>query len=191
VESSGYVEMVAMTEYVFEGFVSTNSEVADLSLEDVENGMIVIVMFSVLWGCGALGLYELLRASYCSCMSPVKPSSVTDRKNTDTAGEISLEAKKEYLMKYIDDILPVAFRTGMKYDTTLQSMWKTIKAYHPYAVLFTAQGPGARKMKIHKFLYLLTIQSMLMFIMAVFCDFQVSKSTCVFMCCVVSVIWCG
>jgi hypothetical protein len=175
------VEMVAMTEYVYEGFVSTNSEVTDLSVGDIEQGMIVIVMFSVLWGCGVLGLYELMRASYCPCTSPVKPSPVKDRgKNTDAAGETSLEAKKEYLMKYIDDILPVAFRSDARTDTVLQSMWKTIKAYHPYAVLFTAKGPRAREMKIQKLLYLLTIQAMLMFIMSVFCDFQVSKPNALF-----------
>jgi hypothetical protein len=193
-ESSGYVEMVAMTEYVFEGFVSTNSEVTNLALGDVKQGTIVIVMFSVLWGCGVLGLYELMRASYCSCTSPVTPNPVKNRsKRTDTTREMTLEAKKEYLMKYIDDILPVAFRTSMKTDTTLQSTWKTIKAYHSYAVLFTAQGPGARETKIQKGLYLLTIQAMLMFIMSVFCDFQVlSQSASGFVCCVCCYVFsCG
>ena len=54
----------------------------------------------------------------------------------------------------------------------LRSVWRTIVAYHPYAELFTASGIEARDAQVRKGLYLLTIQSMLMFIMAVFFDLQ-------------------
>jgi len=173
-ESSGFLEMAAMTEYTFEGFVQTNRDVAEVSVEDLQNGVIVIIMFSTLWGCGVLGLYELIRASYCTCFSKVGPAQVkTDRKRVGVANEeLSLEAKKEYLMKYVDGIVPVIFRSSVDSDSPLLSVWKTIKTYHPYAVVFTADGPGSKEVKIRKGIYLLTIQVMLMFIMAVFCDLQ-------------------
>ena len=173
-ESSGYVEMVSMTEYTYEGFIETNSEISDISIGDVKNGLIVIIMFSTLWGCGILGLYELFKSSYCDCYAKVQPKERTrERRHTDSVREVSLDTKKEHLLKYIDEILPTIFRSTVVHDTTLQSMWRTIKTYHPYAVVFTAEGPGAKELKIQKGIYLLTIQAMLMFIMAVFCDLQV------------------
>jgi hypothetical protein len=175
VESSGFLEMVAMTEYTYQGFVQTNSDVSKVSLGDIQNGLIVIIMFSTLWGCGVLGLYELLRTSYCQSLSKVVPDESKVRlKRPDNANYISLDSKKKYLMTYIDSIIPVVFRSAaLQHDSSLKSMWKTIKTYHPYAIVFTANGPGTKEVKVQKGIYLLTIQAMLMFIMAVFCDFQV------------------
>jgi hypothetical protein len=165
-ESSGYIEMVSMTEYSYEGFISTNSEVTEISIDEIENGLIIIIMFSTLWGCGLLGLYELFKSSYCTCCSKVQPTQINgERKQIDAVREISLDSKKEYLLKYIDGILPTVFRSSVEHDTTVQSMWKTIRTYHPYAVVFNAEGAGATDLKIQKGIYLLTIQSMLMFIM--------------------------
>jgi hypothetical protein len=174
VESSGYAEVVAMTEYTTSGFVETNKDVTGITLNDVERGTIVIVMFGVLWGCGFIGLYELIKSSYCSRCSKVeaKNNDKADGRRVAGVRELSHEAKKEYLMKYIDEILPAIFRSNFKHDSTVQSLWKIIKNYHPYAIVFTADGPGAKDLKIRKGLYLLTIQAMLMFIMAVFCDIQ-------------------
>jgi hypothetical protein len=165
VESSGYIEIVSMAKYSYVGFISTNSEVSEIS---IKNGLIVILMFSVFWGCGLLGLYELFKGSYksCICCSKVQPDEIKkEGELADTNAEISVDAKKDYLLKYIDEILPAVFRPSVEHDTFWQSMWKTICAYHGYAVLFNAEGPGAKEEKIQKGLYLLTIQSMLMFIM--------------------------
>ena len=96
-----------------------------------------------------------------------------DRKQIDDVREVSLETKKEYLLKYIDDILPSIFRSSVQQDTTLQAVWKTICTYHPYVIVFSVKGPKAKEIKIQKGIYLLTIQAMLMFIMAVLCDLQV------------------
>ena len=77
-----------------------------------------------------------------------------------------------YFFSYIDEILPFIFQSASEKDSILSSLWKTIVAYHPYADLFAAAGNEARDAQIQKGLYLLTIQSMLMFIMAVFFDLQ-------------------
>ena len=172
VESSGYIEMTSMSEHTYEGFISTNSEITDVSLGDIRKGMIVIIMFVSMWGFGAIGIFELFWSS--RFRSKVMPkSAVSDLKRSSATSELSLEAKKDYLLKYIDGILPAIYRSNVEHDSTLQSMWKTIRTYHPYAVIFTAEGPGAKELKIRTGIYLLTIQSMLMFIMAVFFDLQV------------------
>jgi hypothetical protein len=77
--------------------------------------------------------------------------------------------------RYIDDILPTAFQEKIIAAHWTESVWLTIRRYHPYAVIFTATGPGAKDVKIRKGLHMLTIQAMLMFIMALFFDIQVSS----------------
>ena len=99
--------------------------------------------------------------------------ATSSRRQPKSAAGLSLEAKKDYLLKYIDSILPAIYRSNVVHDSTLQSMWKAIRTYHPYAVIFTAEGPGSMELKIRTGIYLFTIQAMLMFIMAVFFDLQV------------------
>ena len=97
-QSSGYVEIATMSQYTFEGFVSTNREVADLSGSDILKGLTVIVMFSVFWGCGLLGLFELVRMNLCDCRRKVSPRE-RKRKSTASTDNIPLQTKKEYLLR--------------------------------------------------------------------------------------------
>ena len=73
---------------------------------------------------------------------------------------------------YIDEILPAVFRPSLENASTLRSIWSAILANHPYITFFTATGPEARVQRLRLGLYLLTIQDMLMFIMAVFFNLQ-------------------
>ena len=183
-QSLGYIEIASMSQYSFEGVIKTNRDVIELSARDIVNGLTIIVMFSIFWGCGVLGLFELIRNSWFSCHREVKPR---ERKRKIIASDgVSLEAKKEYLLRYviaasqsrldvltvyhryIDAILPAIFRGSAEEDSSLRSMWKTVLHYHPYIVVFTSKGPGAREIKLRRGIYLLTIQSMLMFIMVRF-----------------------
>ena len=86
---------------------------------------------------------------------------------------LDLKFQKDYLIKYIDSIIPALFRANVKKGGMLTSMWKVIRLYHPYAVVLSAESTESNDSKVLKGLYLLTIQAMLMFIMALFCDFQV------------------
>ena len=97
-QSSGYVEIATMSQYTFEGFVSTNREVADLSGSDILKGLTVIVMFSVFWGCGLVGLLELVRMNLCDCRRKVSPRE-RKRKSTASTDNIPLQTKKEYLLR--------------------------------------------------------------------------------------------
>ena len=98
-ESSGYIEIATMSQHSFEGVISTNRDVAELSAGDVVNGLTIIVMFSIFWGCGVLGLFELIRNTWFSCHREVKPR---ERKRKLTAsGGVSLEAKKDYLLRFM------------------------------------------------------------------------------------------
>ena len=97
-QSLGYIEIATMSQHTFEGVISTNREVVDLSPRDILNGLTIIVMFSIFWGCGVLGLFELIRNSWFSCHREVKPR---ERKRQSTLSEgVSLEAKQDYLLRY-------------------------------------------------------------------------------------------
>jgi hypothetical protein len=112
-ESSGAMEMVSMSEYTYEGFISTNAEIDDVTLEDLKSGIMVITMFAVFYGLGFLGLFDLAIGSWCSSGKAVKPAadqqgvvavvaSLTRKAQiislivSDTA---TLESKKEYLLR--------------------------------------------------------------------------------------------
>ena len=164
-----------MSENTYEGFISTNSDIADISIGDIQNGMIAIVMFGTLWGLGALCMLKLYTTSHFPKVTPSLTDSAVEHVPTNPTEELSLEAKKKYMLKYIDEILPTIYRSSVEHDSTLQSIWKTIHTYYPYATIFTAEVPGADELRLKLGLYLLTIQAMLMFIMAVFFDLQVCE----------------
>ena len=48
-ESSGVIEMVSMSEYTYEGFISTNSEIDDITVGDLRDGTLILSMFGVFW----------------------------------------------------------------------------------------------------------------------------------------------
>ena len=96
-QSSGYIEIATMSQHTYEGVISTNRDVAELSAGDVVNGLTIIVMFSIFWGCGVLGLFELIRNSWFSCYREVKPRE--RKRKLTTSDSVSLEAKKDYLLR--------------------------------------------------------------------------------------------
>ena len=171
-ESSGYVEVAAMSEYTYQGFISTNSEITQVSMHDIRASLLIITMYSILWGCGLLGMYELFRSHYCCAQRKTTPDDSENFASEDI-GNFSLEDRKKYLLQHIDSALPFIFQSLNNTDSTLSCIWKTIVHHHRYAVVFTASGPTAKDIRIYMGIYLLTIQSMLMFIMAVVCDLQV------------------
>ena len=171
-ESSGFIEIVSMSEYTYDGFISTNSEITNVTVKDIQSSLFVIIMFATLWGCGLLGIYELFKANYCCPATERQVAPMPrERNKADVGRNFSLDKKKEHLWNYVDGIIPVVFCS--KTQSTLRSLWKAIISHHSYAEVLTARGPGAKEQRIYKGIHLLTIQSMLMFIMAVFCDLQV------------------
>ena len=79
------------------------------------------------------------------------------------------------LNRYINDLLPQIFRASETVeDTTWRAMQRVLLQHHRYAMLYTATGDAAKDLTVHKWLNLLTIQAMLMFVMAIFFTFQVS-----------------
>jgi hypothetical protein len=66
------------------------------------------------------------------------------------------------------EVLPSVFRA----KAGLTRFWEEVSKSHRYLLLFTASGEDGDKKRMLTGLHLLTIQSMLMFILAVFYDLQ-------------------
>jgi hypothetical protein len=66
------------------------------------------------------------------------------------------------------EVLPSVFRA----KAGLTRFWEEVSKSHRYLLLFTASGEDGDKKRMLTGLHLLTVQSMLMFILAVFYDLQ-------------------
>jgi hypothetical protein len=66
------------------------------------------------------------------------------------------------------EVLPSVFRPRVG----LTRFWEEVSKSHRYLLLFTASGEDGDKKRMLTGLHLLTVQSMLMFILAVFYDLQ-------------------
>jgi hypothetical protein len=83
------------------------------------------------------------------------------------AGDV--EQRRKYLKAYLDSIFPSVFRET---KSGVKAMWEELKKHHRYANLFTAHGPTSREERAQTIVQLLTVQTMLMFLMAVFYDLE-------------------
>jgi hypothetical protein len=68
----------------------------------------------------------------------------------------------------VAEVLPSVFRA----KAGLTRFWEEVSKSHRYLLLFTASGEDGDKKRMLTGLHLLTVQSMLMFILAVFYDLQ-------------------
>ena len=70
----------------------------------------------------------------------------------------------------VSETLPSVFKP----KTGLTRFWEEVSKTHRYLLLFTASGEDGDKKRILTGIQLLTVQTMLMFMLAVFYDLQVS-----------------
>ena len=66
------------------------------------------------------------------------------------------------------EVLPSVFRA----KTGITRFWEEVSKNHRYLLLFTASGEDGDKKRMLTGVHLLTVQSMLMFILAIFYDLQ-------------------
>jgi len=187
-QTSMSLEVVTVSIVTYEFPLIEMHHIGTMTLVVFAASISVIVLFAVLWGCGLLGIYELVKDRYL-CTDKVKPSDNSDliegiKKSQPMSAQATVLAamgttsldtatKRQYMLRYVNDILPLIFRSSEGGDeNALQKLWAIIKKHHRYAVMFTAKGEAAKELAVYKWLQLLTIQAMLMFVLAVFFSFQ-------------------
>jgi hypothetical protein len=174
VEGSGVLEVASVTVLVGEQFFETIETAGDLnSAADLKKTLIVILMYGTLWSVGLLGILS------CSCFQRFRSSK--------SGAEVMLSEKKEramltrsnhdikqYLMGYVNEVFPSVYQT----KSGVERLWTEIKKHHRYLLLFSTSGDVSESRRMLTGVQLLTVQSMLMFILAVCYDLQVSLHLC-------------
>ena len=92
--------------------------------------------------------------------------------SSEIVSSSSTPSKKEirhYLLSYVNQIFPLVFRS----NSAATRLWNEISRHHRYILLFTpTHNEHSNSSRILTTIQLLTVQSMLMFIMAVCYDLQ-------------------
>ena len=164
----GAIEVVAVADYVYDDLKESFRYADDITSADLKSSIYVMAAIVVLWGGGLLGTLIV------STSAAVKYNRVTSEGNRAKSGSdrrvgVNEETKKEFILNYINSVFPVVFQDSTWKWTTVLS---EIKRHHPYAVMFTATGRGSQMRRFNRGVYLLSIQTMLMFILSVFYELQ-------------------
>jgi hypothetical protein len=169
-DESGVSHVGAMTVYVGDEFAGTWASATSLnSPADLKKALIVIVAFCVLWFGGLMvvlgsGLKHKAHTQFRKSQVVLE-----ERKKRCANSSKSTKAIQEFLSDYVEEIFPVAFR-----DTSrIARVYEELKRHHRYFLLLTCSSDGATdKIRVITGVRLLTIQTMLMFLLAVFYDVQ-------------------
>ncbi len=169
-EQSGASTIVAMSSFVAGQFAGTFSAAGSFdSAQDFSKVLIVIVMFGTLWVGGIVLLFSCFLQQTVDAKSMNMKRLLHERKKRMAAMSKSPIAIKEYLSNYVNSVIPSVFSsTGL-----MKRMSTELLQNHSYFSLFyNRDSRMSRDKKILLCIQLLTIQTMLMFLLAVFYDLQ-------------------
>jgi hypothetical protein len=167
-DNTGITDVMSMTEYVAGEFIGTLSTSASLTPESVNNVIIVILMFGVLWtiGLGLIIMY-VFRSKYAMIWKRQDMQINLERRKRTASISKSPYAIKSYLIEYVNTVFPAVYNQ----TPFISRIWSEVMRHHRYVHLFI--GSSMRTTKgIISGIQLLTIQTMLMFLLAVFYDLQ-------------------
>jgi len=168
-EQSGASTIVGMSSFVAEQFAGTISSAGSMdSLQDFKKVLIVIIMFSTLWAGGLILLSGCLFQQTVDSKSINMQKLAHERKKRMAAMQKSPIAIKEYLTNYVSSVIPSVFSTS----SLLKRFSGELRTNHPYFSLLYSNSKSSREKKMLLCIQLLTIQTMLMFLLAIFYDLQ-------------------
>ena len=168
-DDSGALEVAAVSTMVVTEFGATMSTADEFnSLADVEKTLTVLLMYGILWAAGLMGICICsVRHTHERINADATAAKLEKRKQLAESTRSS-EDIRNYLSTYVNEIFPSVFQPT---SGTLR-LWNEISKHHRYLLLFTAKGKNADKIRMITGIHLLTIQSMLMFILALCYDLQ-------------------
>jgi hypothetical protein len=169
-QESGALEVVSVTTVVATEFVSTLSTAEDFnSLGDLRKTITVVLMYGIMWTVGVFGVMACsLRQVHAKINS--QGMSKLAKKKAIAMSTKSRVAIRNYVTAYVDEIFPSVFQP----TPGVVRLWHEISKHHRYLLMFTAKGKNADSVRILTCIHLLSVQSMLMFILAVCYDIEVS-----------------
>jgi hypothetical protein len=160
------LQVVSSLSFVSDGFVETISTPLDLnSGGDLKKVFIVIILYGVLW-VGGLGL--ILVSAYRS--SRGQKSVRNGNKTSFLKSDNHLRVVQDRLVKYLNATLPAVYQN----QGWISRMMSELRKHHRYFVLFSSHKEDSASIRRRALtgIQLLTVQTMLMFLLAMACDLQ-------------------
>jgi hypothetical protein len=170
----GLVSTVVSTTVYFSGEVGATLMAAQSfnSLSSVRQVLIVITIFGVLWagGLSIICTCVIRREHGKSSMKRVHTAKHEVKKHAAKHHHHaqSLEQIRDHLLGYCAEVLPSAFRDMSRAIRVRDELMK----HHRYVLLFSSKGIQNDRERILTGIQLLTVQTMLVFLLAVFYDLQ-------------------
>ena len=174
-DQSDIIQMSTASTYVLKEIGTTLRDTQVTSLSDLQNAVVVIFLYGALWISGFLVIVLVsTRKAYFSLPSVVerKQSLRSRNKSSMVGGSSSLSKERvvKRLMNYIDEVFPGVYQS----KSWLTRLGKELSKHHRYLALFTASAtPEGEHKRLITCVHLLTIQTMLMFLLAAMYDLQV------------------
>ena len=157
-QDSGAIEVLGASALVADEFVTTMSTAGDLnSPEALEKTLIVLLLYGILWSIGLVGV------GVCFWRGQNEVDDNSKKKQAVTT--ISNQDIRKYLVEYIEETFPAVYQTKPSFTR----LWAEIKRHHRYLVIFSDASYDVR---IRTTFQLLTVQAMLMFLLAFCYDLQ-------------------
>jgi hypothetical protein len=165
---TGVLNLIGMSEYTTEELVTTFNAAPHLAtLEGVQKVLTVIIMFGVLWVGG-------LTIIFATVYKQQRQKAKHDERKTNLIRAVDRKPPKKGEMKdslarYVRSVFPSVFYQ----DNWLMKLKEEILKNHIYLLLLTApKGELEDKKRIISGVKLLTVQSCLMCLLAIFYDLQ-------------------
>jgi hypothetical protein len=163
------VTIASTSGYIADQFAGTLSQAGAMdSPQDIYRVLTIIVMFGALW----IGGIVLVLSSISS--KEMKDRAMKEKRR-ETAGRlrrlplsVSPIVSKDYIFDYIKSVIPTVFSR----KSVLQRLWSEFVTNHKYFKLFYPDEKSKPEARIIGCLYLLSVQTMFMFLLAVFYDLQ-------------------
>jgi len=166
----GVVNVVSTSLYIANNFKDTFSSAGDLnSVAALQRVLIIIVMFSTMWAAGLLLIFGCIwRKKY------MKKVNIFDQKMTEKQRRVALISHsvavvQQNLLNYTSQVFPSIFSN----EPIARRIWLEISRHHRYLTLLTAsKGDSGDNQRILTCIQLLSVQTMLMFLLALLYDLQ-------------------
>ena len=166
----GVINVVSTSMYIANNFKDTFSSAGEInSLAALKRVLIVIVMFSAMWAVGLMMIFGCIwRRKYMMKVN-VMDQALVERKRRVAQVSYSVAMVQQNLLNYTSQLFPSIFSN----EPMSRRIWSEISRHHRYLTLMTAsKGESGDKQRILTCIQLLSLQTMLMFLLALLYDMQ-------------------
>lgn len=143
----------------------------DLNSSSIIHSVIILLMFGVMWG---FGIFSILICLLQRHFQQEKIQNFNQHKiKAVTRSRSSGIDVERVLMKYLDEIFPIVYQSQSYFTRMIK---ETLK-HHRYIILLSSRSRDIDMKRILTLCHLLTVQTMLMFLLAVCYELQVDFFT--------------